>query len=477
VSSRLSSFKPSKETAIKAMAHLSGSYKNELFSSNIHTKCNAIGNWYEVVQKLNDALKKDIHIPEIGQDGLYYDKKGAIVARGNGQDLGELDIIITNDKGEIVFAEITYAKHNLESYKEEIEYKQRLLSAFFNRKVEFLVISPVKFGKLIGIKRISNMMGGFLVITENLEELLQEINLNDISSRYPSKDLQRCLLSLSDLRISPINYLELHNRCRLELINSTVHNQTPTFEGNLRLVKRVLVGCLDETSIIALLMDHRIIFQEKEMTSEGRQFFSKVILSFNLPELRPVLYFRVRRKFMYLKMGPNPNLVFKFERSIFPNNAFFNWLDTIQIEIDNNLMNLLLNKFLTKDLARHPKKGFEPKISQLLKHRKQKQEEMLNNFTSKDKKPIISQIEIKPEISISLEQHYPIQSKILKVLEKYLIVSDGQLALETNLTKDEINRELEFLIRNKRIKIVETNSAYSPITGKVEELRNYSLNR
>ena len=139
------------------MSHLSGSYKKELFSADIHAKCNAIGNWYEaiiydrlielanlhsdfkIVQKLNNALKNDIHIPQIGQDGLFYDKKGAIVARGMGPDLGELDIIITNDRGEIVFAEISYAKHNLESYKEEIEYKQSLMSAFFNRKVDFLV--------------------------------------------------------------------------------------------------------------------------------------------------------------------------------------------------------------------------------------------------------------------------------------------------------------------------------------------------
>ena len=288
---RLSSFKPSKETAIKAMSHLSGSYKKELFSADIHAKCNAIGNWYEaiiydrlielanlhsdfkIVQKLNNALKNDIHIPQIGQDGLFYDKKGAIVARGNGQDLGELDIIITNDRGEIVFAEISYAKHNLESYKEEIEYKQSLMSAFFNRRVEFLVISPEKFGKLKEITRISDTTGGFLVITQNLEELLQEISLNDISSKNPSNDLQQCLISLSDLRISPINYLGLHNQCRLELINSAVNSQTPTFENNLRLVKRILVGCLDETSIRALLKDQRIIFQRKRNDFRREAFF------------------------------------------------------------------------------------------------------------------------------------------------------------------------------------------------------------
>ena len=177
------------------------------------------------------------------------------------------------------------------------------------------------------------------------------------------------------------------------------------------------------------------------MTSEERRFFSKVILSFNLPELRPVLYFRVKEKFTYLKMGPNVNLVFKFERSIFPNNAFFKWLDTFQTEIDNDLMNLLLNKFLTKNLAKHKKKGTEPKVSQLLNHRRQKQEDILKKSNLRDKTPTISHIEIKPEIDISLKQPFEIQSKIVKILEKYPLVSDKKLVLETNLTKDALNRK------------------------------------
>ena len=62
--------------------------------------------------------------------------------RGNGQDLGEFDILLINGR-DIAFAEMITSLNNTKEMVEELDYKRRLLSAYFSAKVQSILISCI----------------------------------------------------------------------------------------------------------------------------------------------------------------------------------------------------------------------------------------------------------------------------------------------------------------------------------------------
>jgi len=132
------------------------------------------------------------------------------------------------------------------------------------------------------------------------------------------------------------------------------------FRGKSWIVKRIIVGYLSNSCTKVLLNEKNLVIQEKKLTSENLHVFSRVVLSLNLPDLRPVLYLRVRKKPVYLKIGPFNTSTFKFERNIRRRRtAFFDWLERAQPEIGPDLMSSIMNRYLNDDVTGSRRKPCE----------------------------------------------------------------------------------------------------------------------
>lgn len=375
VSKTLRSFQPSREIAIRALRHLSEKKKEDLFSKKEVPKKIAIGQWYEaviyerllelatldgdytLVRKWNDIWRRNRIRSRLGQDGLVYDETGAIVVRGNGQDIAELDILLTNRENEIAFAEVKNSGNNLEEFDTLIDYKRRLLSFLFSQPIQFVLISSLELSNKPAIKLITSIPGNFFVVTGGLDKLHSSLKPEDVFRRYLRRNDGFRSMLLSDLNTTKINYLELHNMCRAELVNSVMNSRTLNFKGNFSLVKRIVVGYLTESSIESLLSEKEIIFHGERLTSESFRNFSRAVLAVSMPELRPALYLRLRAKPVYLKMGPFTTLTFKFERRIYQRRtAFFDWLENVESGIGPHVMNQILHQCLNESVAGNRRK-------------------------------------------------------------------------------------------------------------------------
>jgi hypothetical protein len=319
--------------------------------------------YYTVVGKCDDAPWRKRKRPRLGQDGLYYDESGAIVARGNGQDLGEFDLLLTSGQREIAFAEVKNSSSNLKEFDTLIDYKKRLLNSLFSQPVQFVLISSIDLSKEPAIQRIASTSRNFFVVTGGIDELHAGIKLEMFCRSLHRKNGFRPTL-LSTLDTTKINYLELHDLCREELINASTDSRTPNFAGNSLIVKRLVLGYLNKNSVESLLSEKEIIFQGERLTSEKFSTFSRAVLTLSMPELRPVLYLRLRMKPIYLKMGPITTSIFKFERNIRRRRtAFFDWLERAEPEIGPDLMNRIMNKYLNDDVTGSRRKlGESPDI-------------------------------------------------------------------------------------------------------------------
>jgi len=123
-----------------------GIAQGKLFESVVYeqmleilTKCDFVR---AIVKKKDDAIifsQKAVY----GQNGLFYNGEGDIVLRGNGQDLGEFDMLFVDGAGQVCFCEIMSAipKGHIISLANEIKYKKRILSKILNQEsVPFLLI-------------------------------------------------------------------------------------------------------------------------------------------------------------------------------------------------------------------------------------------------------------------------------------------------------------------------------------------------
>jgi len=79
------------------------------------------------------------------------------------------------------------------------------------------------------------------------------------------------------------------------------------------------------------------------------QLFSKMVLVMSMPELRPVLYLRVKSTQAFMKMDPFSMNTFEFERNVLPRfTQLFDWIDSVTFrigsEVTKRVMNICLNE-------------------------------------------------------------------------------------------------------------------------------------
>jgi hypothetical protein len=380
VSDALRSFQPSRAIAIQALRHLSKKKRVELFSKHKFIQRIAFGQLYEaaiyerlleligqnreysIVSKGDDVWRKNRTRSRLGQDGLFYDVTGAIVARGNGQDIAEFDTLVLSNTS-VALVEVKTSKKNLEELDLDIAYKRRLLEVLLSRQVVLVLVSCLEIGDEPVIGRVMNMPSSFLVITAPINGLRRFINSEDVSNLlhpgYGSRST-----SLSKLETKKINYLPLHDQLREEVISVITNNREPDLKEDSWVIKRIVVGCLDEPSKEKLFNEKSIVVGKEKITMKRVSTPTRVILALRMPAFRPELYIKFKEKTVYLKLGPIDTSTFQFERNIRrKRTAFFDWLESELPNVKPELMDRILKKYLTDDIVGSRKKpGESPEI-------------------------------------------------------------------------------------------------------------------
>jgi hypothetical protein len=378
VSAGLRSFKPSRAIAIRALRHFSQKRRADLFSKRQVTKQRALGQLYEAViyERLVELSKQNTDCSvvmkgadvrwnyrtrsKLGQDGLFYDENGSIVARGNGQDLAEFDFLAKNFKSEMAYAEVKTSGANLKEFDLAVAYKRRLLEFLFSTAIQFVLLSCTEIGSQPVVKRIMNTPCSFLVVTAPLDELEAALKQGDVSdSDLSSNDMNRSTM-LSDLKVNRIHYLRVHNYCLKELINSAINRRKPDFKGNSWMIKRIIIGYLDEISKRKLFDMKNIITEKERLSADDSHGFPRAVLALRMPTLRPEIYLKLPEKRVYLKMGPSDTSTFTFERNIRSRRtAFFDWLEKTSEEVKPELMETIMKEYLKDDVVGSRRKPYE----------------------------------------------------------------------------------------------------------------------
>jgi hypothetical protein len=381
VSNELISFRPDREVFLQAARHLIGKTIARPSSNSSRIRQISVGKLYEsaVYECLRELTKRDPEhslvakgadvspcrrtVAQLRQDGLFYDEKGDIVARGDGQDLSEFDSLVLNRKNEIALIEAKNSKMSLKDLNETTTYKKRLVKYLFSRQVQFVLASPLNIENDPYVKQLLCAPGNFFASTPWLEELSSLLNQKELlEKRVPSAEEPR-LVYLSDFRTPKIHYLKVHNVCRHAIIEALKNNRKPILPDKSWLIERIVIGHLSELSVAKLLQESNVLVDEKRLTVESfSQFFSRIVLSLSMPESRPVLYLRLRSTPVYLKLGPLNTFTFEFERNIFPRTTYFRWLENMDFEIDQPLMSRILHEYLNENVA-----GLRRKIGELEK--------------------------------------------------------------------------------------------------------------
>jgi hypothetical protein len=391
---RIQELRPDKEMCLRATRHLSSRTKKDLFNSKVHPRRNAEGHLYEaliyeialqlseegdfikgVVRKGADVPKKRPR-PSLNQNGLFYDPDRYIVIRGHGQDLGEVDLVLVDNESNLLFVEVVISGQNLRKFDKEIDYKRGLLREIaIQPSIPFLLISSVDLtNRQIAKKLLQNPDNSYLTgpSIEAAKSLLDEKSV--LAGTRPINKSSK-LLNLKDITVNrEFDYGRIHDKMR-NVIFDAVRRDSPldtlkTEVGSYPIVSKAIMGGLRPYALEFLFSEGYINLNRREMTpDDSRRFFSNLVLAINLPELRPVLYLKVRKKFLlkkwrntYLKLGPRKMGSFTFERNIHSHVGFHRWLEEMKPTIGKELTRSILSYFLRKEILGYRGKHERPNI-------------------------------------------------------------------------------------------------------------------
>lgn len=375
---------PTKSTAIRALRHMRSSDRKNLFSDNIMLMRTAEGYWYEyliyeelikcaeqtctikkIVKKGKDAKTEKITNPR-GFNGLYSAEKGDIRVRGNGQDLAEVDLLLFDNKGQVVFCEIVTTPADLKDLEEEIIYKKKLFGYLFGQEhVGFILFSSVDIGNTQTVKRLKSDPDNAYICTANCETLKRRIRELRVMNLPTEKFESSKLISTEQLSTVPFDYKKLHDEALAQFYFAEVHKLTANqyFDNPSvsPLVKKIICGGLHPPAVKELIEHHGgLRIKEQELTADDvLTGYSKVVIAVDFPEIEPVVYIKPRKKHEYLKMVPSSLGGFKYERITPSRIGFYRWLETMKPIIGAERLGDILN-YCADELTAFPKIG-QPK--------------------------------------------------------------------------------------------------------------------
>lgn len=373
---------PTHALALKATRHLRKSEKKYLFSEDISLMRTAEGRWYEglmyemmilaasrcdlvkgVIRKGADAPYTRHKISQ-NQNGTFYSNYGDIKVRGNGQDLAEVDLVLVDQQNTVAFAEIITSPTDLKDFEQEIVFKKRLIGYLYGQPiVPFILISSVDISRNAIVQRIMSEPDSVLIVTSSCEEIKKTLNPREIRYRPRKPIAHPKLIPLGDVRPKrPFDYRELHDQRRermIKLMDEGAPCEALTAPDDVPpIVKKIVFGALHPPAIESLFQSTTVTIKGEPITyEEVMKRFTKVIFAVNLPECRPILYFRMRNKKEYYKMVPAKAGGFKYESRRTPHMAgFFLWLESTQPSLGTRKTRILLKYFVENEKKESVKK-------------------------------------------------------------------------------------------------------------------------
>ncbi|HJJ56423.1 MAG TPA: hypothetical protein O0X14_02880, partial [Methanocorpusculum sp.] len=244
ITDKFTNYKPNRAIAIRAMRHLSLLDRRNLFSEDIKLMRTAEGYWFEsliydqllkisndcdeiklIVRKGADVIKYKLH-NKIKVNGLYSADRGGIRVCGNRQDLAEVDMLLLNNKNQVVFCEMITSSADLKEFEDEIIYKKYLFGYMFQQKdVGFILFSSVDIKNTNFVKWLVSDPNNAYIETRTCEEMksvLQPLRLVRSISKIQVDNPK--LISCESLPTQKFNYKKLHDMALSKLFLAIKYN-------------------------------------------------------------------------------------------------------------------------------------------------------------------------------------------------------------------------------------------------------------
>ncbi len=389
---KISTFDLTEEIIVRATRHIKKPIIKNLFSSNNFSQGSARGHLYEAIIyeifleliKENELIKGIVRRgadvtcpmskPSIGQNGFFYNENGEILIRGNGIDLAEVDLLLIESNSNLSFIEMTTSKQNLKDFEKEIEYKKRLIGELnCQQRVPFLLISSIDITHNIIIQNLLNKPSNFFVRVDPFEKI------NKISDLLYAKEYDKIgnpkLICLKEIKVNnKFDYIKLHDELKNKLFRAVKNKESiDKLKGDLDkspFVAKVILGSMYPNAIKCLFRDNDIIIDGERWDADKiLKYFNKLILAINIPELRPLIYLRMKKKHNYLKIGPITKNSFKSERVIGHfSEGLLKWFDTTNDNLGYNITNQIFDFYLNDATTYSKRYKGTPSISKLIKN-------------------------------------------------------------------------------------------------------------
>ncbi|HJJ35961.1 MAG TPA: hypothetical protein O0X27_02165 [Methanocorpusculum sp.] len=380
ITKQFSGYMPTRSTAVRALRHLRVQDRKNLFSEDIMLMRTSEGYWFEyliyeelikiaedtdtikkIVKKGADSRSRKVR-NQLGINGIYSAEKGDIRVRGNGQDLAEVDQLLFDRHGHVVFCEIVTTPADLKDLEEEIIYKKKLFGYLFAQDhVGFILFSSVDIRNTQTVRRLVADPDNAYICTsdcESMKRCLKGIRLMNLPTEMAASPK---LVSAETLHTVQFDYKKLHDEALSQLYFAEEHRLTANqFFDNPAvspLVKKVICGGLYPSAIKSLVAHHGLRIKSQELTAEMIMTdYSKVVLAVDFPEIDPVVYLKPRKKREYLKLVPSSQGGFKYERPTPPRVGFYLWLETIKPVLGAERVETVL-RYCADEITAFPKVG------------------------------------------------------------------------------------------------------------------------
>ena len=390
----LKTFYPSKNLALRALKSLPNIRKEQLFGENHRKKRIAEGMFYEalvyeililiagktslitgIVKKYGDIDYKKYKSYEC-KNGFSYQSLKNIVVIGDGQEIAEIDYILVDNLDRVIFIEATTSMQNLDKIEKEIDYKRQLFQELFNiTEPKLYIISNENLLRNEHVKEVLQDPLNYFIQTRDYFDILYEINLNVIKRFKRKKHKSQLLVNPDEISNQlPFNYKRRHDKIRKEVLG-LIKNQTSIKsiieEIDLcTVVSKIIVGELYPNAVKSVLEVYKIKINTHDVNYDFYlDHFEKVIIAINIPDFRPVIYFKVREekilgknKKLYLKFGPYRKVEFRFERNIPEIGGFYNRLENVKDKIEKQFLKTIFHTLLRKDIYINNQKDRNPKM-------------------------------------------------------------------------------------------------------------------
>jgi hypothetical protein len=301
-----------------------------------------------MVLKGNDAPKKRSH-PKLGQNGFFYSRNGGITIRGNGQDLAEFDLVMTQMDGSIVIVEVVTSPADLKDFMQEIYYKKQMIRYLFDQQeVTFILATSFPLTRYRGGHMVLASEEHLNISTASCDKLQEYIQGKWKTNKTPKIPSNKVCYATDLITKRPFDYKLFHDIEKEWIYKQFESNailSLPSPANTASLVKKILFGALYPSAIKALCKQYSFEYKGDLLDTDTiKSQFSKVILAADVPDYTPLIYLRPRGKKEFYKMVYQGNGVFKYERRTPPRVGFFIWLESLDPELGREIIERILHE-------------------------------------------------------------------------------------------------------------------------------------